>query len=44
MLAANIKVQMYNTGLNYASSKHPVLADPVTGEVLNWPTGAAVLP
>lgn len=41
--SAMLKVSMYNTGLNYATSKHPVLADPVTGEVLNFPTGLAPL-
>jgi hypothetical protein len=43
-LGMNVKVQMYNTGLNYAQSKHPILADIVTGEVLNWPSGGAPIP
>ena len=40
----NITVRMYNTGLNYAKSHRPIMTNPSTGLVVDFPQGTGTLP
>ena len=40
----NLTVKMYNTGLNYARSHRPIMANPQTEQVVEFPAGTGFLP
>ena len=40
----SLSVKMYNTGINYNKSQRPILANPQTQQVIEFPAGAGTLP